>query len=77
MDRLGVLFSEIDKDVSLHASVAWRKYRKGGGTRLRILPDFLIGAHANTCADRLLTRDSRFHKTFFKGLSVINPSSMS
>ena len=77
MDRLGVLYSEIDKDVSLQASVAWRKYRKRGGTRLRILPDFLIGAHAAACADRLLTRDSKFHKTFFAGLSVIDPSTIS
>ena len=77
MDRLGVIYSEINKDVSLQASIAWRKYRKRGGTRLRILPDFLIGAHAAVCADRLLTRDSKFHKTFFAGLSVLDPSKRS
>lgn len=76
MDRLGLIYSEISKEVSLQASVAWRKYRKRGGTRLRILPDFLIGAHATACADRLLTRDSRFHRSFFSGLTVIDPSTI-
>ncbi len=55
---------------------AWRKYRKRRKIRLRILPDFLIGAHAAACADRLLTRDSKFHKTFFASLSVIDPSTL-
>ncbi len=74
MERLGLIYSEVSREVSLQASVTWRKYRKRGGTRLRILPDFLIGAHARASADRLLTRDSGFYRSFFSGLTVIDPS---
>ena len=39
--------------------------------RVRIPADFLIGAHAQTKADILLSRDSGFYKKYFKGLKVM------
>ena len=74
MNLLGVIYSELNREMALQASVVWRKYRKRGGTRLRILPDFLIGSHAIASADRLLTRDSGFYRTYFSVLKVIDPS---
>ncbi len=74
MERLGVGFAGIDETAALAAGEAWRRYRQRGGQRLRILPDFLIGAHALLSADRLLTRDRGFYRTVFLKLKVLDPS---
>jgi predicted nucleic acid-binding protein len=57
------------------ASRIWRQYRKQGGNRTRILPDFLIGAHAQTQSSRLISRDSGFYKKLFPKLIVVDPVS--
>lgn len=58
----------------LHASsTAWRSYRKQGGKRDRILPDFLVGAHARHQASRLVSRDAGFYREYFHGLAVLDP----
>jgi predicted nucleic acid-binding protein len=47
-----------------------RKKRREG----RVLPDFLIGAHARENADRLLARDRGFLRDYFSDLKVWDPS---
>lgn len=49
--------------------------RKQGGRRTRILADFLIGAHAQIQATRLLSRDRRFYRKLFPSLDFFDPSS--
>jgi predicted nucleic acid-binding protein len=56
------------------ASRAWRIYRRSGGKRNRILTDFLIGAHAQEKAGRLLSRDRGFYRELFPSLIVDDPS---
>ena len=56
------------------ASRAWRMYRKQGGKRTRILADFLIGAHAQKQATRLLSRDRGFYRRLFPSLNVHDPA---
>ncbi len=56
------------------ASRAYRQYRAQGGKRTRILADFLIGAHAQNQATRLLSRDRGFYRSLFPALEVCDPS---
>lgn len=50
-----------------------REYRRRGGGRLSVLPDFLIGAHAAIRGYQLLTRDARRYRTYFPRLQLIAP----
>ena len=74
MAILGVDYSEFSQDSALMAAKAWRRYRKAGGARKRVVADFLIGAHAKTQCDRLLTRDRGFYKRYFNDLVIIDPT---
>lgn len=70
LDTLGVRLIPIDFDTAFLAGMQWKKYREAGGKRLRILSDFLIGAHALNQAERLLTRDRGFYRNYFEELVV-------
>lgn len=74
MGRLGVEFSALDAKSALAAGDAWRSYKRRGGRRDRVVADFLIGAHALTHGDRLLTRDRGFYRAYFSRLKVLDPT---
>ena len=71
---LGVGFSAQTEQAATLAGIAWKKFRAGGGKRDRVIADFLIGAHAVSQCDRLLTRDRGYYKKYFGGLVVVDPS---
>ena len=71
---LGVGFSALDVEAALLAGPSFRAYRRRGGTRERVIADFLIGAHALAGADQLLTRDRGFYRRYFEELRVLDPA---
>lgn len=71
---LGLEFDAIDARTAGAAGEAWRKYRRGGGLRTALVPDFLVGAHGTVRADRLLTRDRGFARRYFPRLVIMDPS---
>ncbi len=76
LDRMGVDLVPDDHDVAMAVGAAWRAYRRAGGTRRRVLADFLIGAHASVKADRFVTRDRGFYRSHFSGLSILDPATV-
>ena len=73
MRRLGVAFDPVDESACIAAGEAWKAYRARGGRRVRIIPDFMIGAHAVLRANRLLTRDRGFYRAYFRRLRILDP----
>ena len=55
------------------AGKVFSEYRKAGGTRTGVLPDFFIGAHAAVSDLPLLTRDGGRYGRYFPSLSLITP----
>lgn len=55
------------------AGKAFLTYRRKGGTRTGVLPDFYIGAHAAVAGYRLLTRDQRRFRSYFPTVELVAP----
>src|SRR5438105_3167914 len=52
------------------AAQAFVKYRRAGGARNSPLPDFYIGAHAESEGLMLVTRDAARYRTYFPSLRL-------
>ncbi len=55
------------------AGRAFLQYPRAGGTRTGVLPDFIIGAHAESARFPPLTRDPRRYRTYFPSVTLIAP----
>ena len=53
------------------SAYAIRRRRSGGGFPKRLLPDFVIAAHALLKADRLMTRDAQHYRLNFPSLRLL------
>ncbi|MEM8952713.1 MAG: PIN domain-containing protein [Verrucomicrobiota bacterium] len=60
-------------DAAAHAGKCFTQYLQRGGKRGRIVADFLIAAHAQHHADRLLARDDDFKHDYFTELNLLSP----
>ncbi len=56
------------------AGLAFLAYRRIGERTGSVLPDFLIGGHAQSLGATILTRDPRFYRAFFPQVPLITPS---
>ncbi|MFZ9853603.1 MAG: type II toxin-antitoxin system VapC family toxin [Limisphaerales bacterium] len=61
--------------VAISAGEMFRTYLQRGGKRGRVVPDFLIAAHAQHLAGRLLARDRGYYRDYFNRLELWDPSS--
>ena len=67
-------FAPSSQSVALLAGEMFRTYLQRGGKRGRVVPDFLIAAHAQHHAQRLLARDRGYYRDYFKGLLIWDPT---
>lgn len=67
-------FAPSSQQSAVLAGVHFAAYLGRGGKQGRVVADFLIGAHAQTHADRLVARDRGYLRDYFAELSVLDPT---
>jgi predicted nucleic acid-binding protein len=55
------------------AGKAFIKYRASKGTKNSVLPDFIIGGHAEAMQYQIMTRDSGRYSAYFPKIKLIAP----
>ena len=70
---LGLEVREVPRPALFLAGKAYAQYRRRGGSKDKVLPDFFIGAHAAVEGWPLLTRDASRFRTYFPTLEVLAP----
>jgi predicted nucleic acid-binding protein len=70
---LALELREIPRPALFLAAKAYAQYRRRGGSKRQLLPDFFIGAHAAVEGWPLLTRDASRFRTYFPTLEVLAP----
>ena len=70
---LALRWRELPRAALFLAGRAFVKYRREGGPRHNVLPDFFIGAHAAVLGCGILTRDGRRYRRYFPNVALVEP----
>ena len=73
LSEIGIALDEIPRPALFLAGKIFRAYKRKGGARTGVLPDFFIGAHAAVARLPLLSRDTGRYRTYFPTLELIVP----
>lgn len=71
---LGIAFSPTSLESARLAGRIFRAYRGKGGPREHLVPDFLIGAHAQEQADQIAAIDRGYLRRYFPRLRILEPA---
>ena len=72
LDGLSICYDEIKPTTAHLAGETFKQYRKAGGPRQHLIPDFMIAAHAQVQADQLATIDRGYTRIWFPELRVLS-----
>lgn len=70
---LGIQFEPVREDAAWQAGENFKQYRQQGGPRQHLIPDFLVGAHAQVQANRLAAKDRGYLRRYFPSLALLQP----
>ncbi|RVC30383.1 PIN domain-containing protein, partial [Mesorhizobium sp. M7A.F.Ca.CA.004.04.2.1] len=76
LDAAGLEMAPMPRAALFLAGKVFTQYRRSGGSRTGVLPDFFIGAHAAVTKLPLLTRDVGRYQTYFPSLRLITPDAL-
>ncbi len=71
---LGIVFTPTSLESARRAGRIFHAYRREGGPREHLLPDFLIGAHAQHQADGIAAIDRGYLRRYFPRLKILKPT---
>ena len=74
LSGLGIVFSPPALDAARLAGRIFGHYRRQGGPREHLIPDFLIGAHAQRQADQIAAIDRGYLRSCFPRLRIVKPA---
>jgi predicted nucleic acid-binding protein len=74
LERLHIFYEPIEAASAYLAGQIFLRYRREGGPRQHLIPDFLIAAHAKMQAHRLAAIDRGYLRTYFPTLPLLTPS---
>ena len=69
-----IVVAEIPRSALFLAGQVFKTYRRRGGQRTSVLPDFFIGAHAAVLGAPLITRDAGRYRSYFPVVELIAPA---
>ncbi len=72
LENLAIELLSSSKRTLFEAGRIFSTYRRAGGARTTMVPDFLIGAHALTQANQLASNDRGYLRKHFGGLVLIS-----
>ncbi|MFO1492235.1 MAG: type II toxin-antitoxin system VapC family toxin [Kiritimatiellia bacterium] len=74
LDLLQIRYDEFRPESAFLAGQTFHAYRRAGGPREHLVPDFLIAAHALTQANRLAASDRGYLRRWFPKLRLLAPA---
>ncbi len=73
LGQMQIVVDEFSVEALHLAGTVFVRYRqRSAKPKVRMLADFLVGAHARHQADTLLTRDRGYYRTYFPKLRVVD-----
>mgnify|MGYP001158998622 CR=1 FL=1 len=73
LQSMELTLRELPRPALFLAGKAFAHYRRKGGKKTSILPDFFVGAHAAVLACPMLTRDAQRYRSYFPSVELITP----